>query len=176
MILRNRTIDSIGKRNCNQRDVQRAKKRAFRGRRTRYFTGHYAGLVTLICRRKDVRGDFVCASRRDSLLASQDLHSPGTDNSPEICISATPPLAQKHARYLVKRLGAAVPAKIKQKADLSVTRKGLHFLPGFHVGNLTDLLFDLLRTANSFGVCRRGRRAVRVCDVSTGLQRVPHRD
>ena len=153
MILRNRTIDSIAKRNCTQRDVQRAKKRAFRGRRTRYFTGHHAGLVTLICCRKDVRGDFICASLRDSLLASQDLHSPGTDNSPEICISATPPLAQKHARYLVKRLGAAVPdvpilagiwgasedrvkrssaavvtnaqsavAKIKQKADLSITR------------------------------------------------------
>jgi predicted PurR-regulated permease PerM len=27
----------------------------------------------------------------------------------QICISATPPLAQKHARYLVKRLAAAVP-------------------------------------------------------------------
>src|SRR5258705_10069019 len=53
----------------------------------------------------------------------------------------------------VKRSPAAVVtnaqsavAKIKQKADLSVTRKGHHFVPGSYVGNLTNLLFDLLRT------------------------------
>ena len=34
-----------------------------------------------------------------------------TDNpSVEVCISATPPLAQKHARYMIKRLTTAVPA------------------------------------------------------------------
>jgi hypothetical protein len=43
-------------------------------------------------------------------LAAEVVASVTDNPSVEVCISATPPLAQKHARYMIKRLTTAVPA------------------------------------------------------------------
>ena len=53
----------------------------------------------------------VSAARRylPKSLAAEVVTNMADYSGAQICISATPPLAQKHARYLVKRLTAVVP-------------------------------------------------------------------
>ena len=50
-----------------------------------------------------------CETLSSESLAGEVVANMADSPCAQICISATPPLALKHARYLVKRLGAAVP-------------------------------------------------------------------
>jgi predicted PurR-regulated permease PerM len=51
-----------------------------------------------------------CETVSSRSLAAEVVASVTDNPSVEVCISATPPLAQKHARYMIKRLTTAVPA------------------------------------------------------------------
>jgi predicted PurR-regulated permease PerM len=54
-------------------------------------------------------GGFRCETLSSETLAGEIISNIGDYPGAQICISAAPPLAQRHARYLVKRLTAVMP-------------------------------------------------------------------